>query len=163
MMKMPEINNPVAWTAPSFKLADYDLVFLPGGHDKGMQSFITNKALHKHLAEYMPMTKRGSRKATAAICHGVQVLAAADAADGSGKSVIHEFETTSLVGTMESAAYWATRAFLGDYYKTFGDGTDNVETIVRKRLDDPEKQYKSSMSTSPYVSSLLVPGVGLVV
>lgn len=153
MAKGPEINNPVSWTSDSFSLSNFDLVFLPGGHDKGMQPFITSKTLHKHLAAYMPQTKRGSRKATAAICHGVQVLAAADADDGSGRSVIHDFETTSLVGTMESTAYWATRAFLGDYYKTFGDGTDNVETIVRKRLDNPDKQYKSSMSTSPYVAS----------
>lgn len=155
MMKEDPINHPVSWKSTDFDLKSYDLAFLPGGHDKGMQQIITSESLHKHLAGYVPMTKRGVSppKAIGAICHGVQVLAAADAEDGTGKSAIHDFETTSLTTFMESTAYWTTRAFLGDYYKTFGAGTDNVETLVRKRLDNPEAQYKSSMALSPFTHS----------
>lgn len=117
-----------------------------------MQQYIDSKSLHRQLAKYVPLTRRGSSppRALSAICHGVQVLAAADAADGSGKSVIHNFETTSLTSVMEGTAYWATKLFLGDYYKTYGAGTDNVEVIVRNRLDDPDKQYKSALGMGPW-------------
>lgn len=153
MIKSEQINKPLSWTSPSFSLSAFDLVFLPGGHDKGMQQYIISESLHKHLAEYMPLTQRSNKqspKICAAICHGVQVLAAANGKDG--KSVIHDFETTSLTSFMEGMAFWGTRMFLGDYYKTFGYGTDDVEVAVRNRLDDPEKQYKTggSMST-PFV------------
>lgn len=136
MMESARLQNPISWTSPEFDITTYDLVFLPGGHDKGMQQFITSKSLHRHLAVYMPMTRKGSSpaKTAAAVCHGVQVLAAADAADGSGTSVIHDFETTSLTSFMEGSAFWGTRLFLGDYYKTFGSGTDDVETAVGAAL-----------------------------
>lgn len=153
MIATKQYQNPLAWTKAGFSLADYDLVFLPGGHDKGMQHIIQSPSLHSLLAEFVPQTKRSdpARKSLAAICHGVQVLAAAPSASDESKSVIHDFETTALPGTMEQGIFWATRAFLGDYYKTFGAGTDSVETIVRRRLDNPGKQYKSSLSGAPYV------------
>ena len=131
-MQDAAIKQPVSWMSPTFSLSAYDLVFLPGGHDKGVQQIITSKELHAHLAAYMPKTLQSSpdKKACAAICHGVQVLAAADESDGSGRSVIHDFETTSLLNMHESFIFQATRLFLGDYYKTFGAGTDNVEEAV---------------------------------
>ena len=53
---------------------------------------------------------------------------------------------------MENTAYWATRLFLGDYYKTYGSCTPNVEDIVKSSLDDPAKQWKGSANTSaPFV------------
>ncbi len=136
MLKDPSLEKPVAWTSESFSLSDYDLVFLPGGHDKGVQQIITSKELHAHLAQFIPKTLKSSpnKKVCVAVCHGVQVLATADAADGSGKSVIHDFETTSLLNYQETFIFQATRLFLGDYYKTFGAGTDNVEDVVSVSL-----------------------------
>ena len=53
---------------------------------------------------------------------------------------------------MESTVYWATRLFLGDYYKTYGSDTPNVEDIVKASLNDPAKQWKGSANTStPFV------------
>lgn len=151
MIRDTAYQNPVSWTKPGFSLSQYDLCFLPGGHDKGMQKFIESSSLHSLLADYVPQTKRGdpAKKCLAAICHGVQVLAAASDATDKSRSVIHDFETTALPNTMEQGIFWATRAFLGDYYKTYGASSDSVETIVRKRLDDPEKQYKSSLGSAP--------------
>ena len=47
-----------------------------------------------------------------------------------GKSVIHECVTTALPARFEQVAFWGTRAFLGDYYKTYGKGSDDVEASV---------------------------------
>jgi putative intracellular protease/amidase len=134
MIKTTTYQSPVSWTSPGFSLKDYDLIFLPGGHDKQMKQYITSESLHKHLAEYMPLTKKGSssNKAAVAVCHGVQTLAAADAADGTGNSVIYDFVTTSLTNLLENSVFWGTRLFLGDYYKTFGYGTPNVEEAVSR-------------------------------
>jgi hypothetical protein len=57
------------------------------------------------------------------------VLSETEGADG--KSVIHECVTTALPARFEQVAFWGTRAFLGDYYKTYGAGSDNVEASVR--------------------------------
>ena len=66
-----------------------------------------------------------------------------------GKSVIHECVTTALPARFEQVAFWGTRLVLGDYYKTYGAGSDDVEEAVRKRLDDPKKQYKNSLGMNP--------------
>ena len=51
-----------------------------------------------------------------------------------GKSVLHDATTTALPGIMEQGIFWATRAFLGDYYKTYGAGSDSVQTSVMALL-----------------------------
>ena len=151
MQSAPAYQEPLSWTADDFDLKKFDLVFLPGGHEKGMQQIIGSKSLHKQLAEYVPLTKGNepSGKCLGAICHGVQVLAEANHRDDESKSVIHDFETTALPGTMEQGIFWATRPFLGDYYKTYGPSSDSVQRIVSKRLNDPKTQYKNSLSMSP--------------
>lgn len=55
-------------------------------------------------------------------------LAAARGPDG--KSVIHACETTALPGRFEQLAFWGTRVVLGDYYKTYGAGSEDVEESV---------------------------------
>ena len=143
-------TSPLSWTAPEFDLTKYDLVFMPGGHEKGMRQYIESQSLHRQLARYVPLVSRknNSRKCLGAICHGVQVLAAADK-EGKDESVIFDFETTALPGTMEQGIFQATRLFLGDYYKTYGPASDSVEQIVRKRLNNSEKQYKNSLGMAP--------------
>lgn len=136
----------VAWADDDFSLDPYDLVFLPGGHEKGVIQVINSPKVHKLMAEYFPKTKKPSKKSCVAICHGVMVLS--ESSLPSGKSVLHDATTTALPGTMEQSIFWATRLFLGDYYKTYGAGSESVETSVKKRLDDP-KQYHNSLSMSP--------------
>lgn len=145
------IKKPLSWKDESFKLDDYDLVFLPGGHDKGVRQLIDSETIHKHLTWYFPKTKKdaGENKILAAICHGVQVLAFtpdplspnAIPTDKHFKSIIHDCKTTALPSFMESSIYQITRPFLGDYYKTYGAGTPDVEEYVKSGLDDPEKQF----------------------
>ena len=130
---------------PKFSVDGYDLVFLPGGHDKGIREIIESPRIHELLVSYFPSTQRPSKKSLAAICHGVQVLAAASLPDG--KSVMHDAKTTALPGFMEQSIFQATRVFMGDYYKTYGASSDSVQVIVTNRLDDPS-QFKNSLNGS---------------
>ena len=118
----------LAWTDEGFSLEPYDLVFLPGGHEKGVVQVINSPVTHRLIADYFPKTRKPSKKSVAAICHGVMVLSESSLPDG--KSVIHDATTTALPGLMEQSIFWSTRAFLGDYYKTYGAGSDSVQTSV---------------------------------
>ena len=119
----------LSWSEKDFTLGPYDLVFLPGGHEKGVVQVINSPVVHKLLADFFPQTRKPSKKSCAAICHGVMVLAESSAPGG--KSVIHDATTTALPGAMEQGIFWGTRLFLGDYYKTYGAGSESVETSVR--------------------------------
>ncbi|KAI9899312.1 hypothetical protein N3K66_005773 [Trichothecium roseum] len=154
MAATDEFRSPLAWTEPSFSLAGYDLVFLPGGHEKSVRQIIDSGRVHRLLAEYVPLTRRPSRKALAAVCHGVMVLSAAKV-EGTGeggkmKSVIADCVTTTLPARFEQVAFWGTRAFLGDYYKTYGAGSEDVEDSVVSALAD-KSQYKRSLLPTPFV------------
>ena len=102
----------LAWTDEGFTLAPYDLVFLPGGHEKGVVQVINSPVTHKLLVDYFPQTRKPSKKNVAAICHGVMVLSESSLPDG--KSVLHDATTTALPGFMEQSIFWGTRLFLGD-------------------------------------------------
>lgn len=173
-------KEPRAWTDPSFSMDQYDLVMLPGGHEKTMRQIIESKTLHNHLAQFFPKTLRnaeGPKKTLAAICHGVQILAFTPSLSSSTqsyplaldsahiepqvaseyKSVIHDCRTTAFPGFMETAIYQATRLFLGDYFKTYGGGSPNVEDYVKCGLDNPEAQFDagpgvlSGRLTQPFI------------
>lgn len=106
--------------------------------------------MHELIAAYFPLTKKPEgKKSVAAVCHGVMVLSSATKPDG--KSVLHDVTTTALPAFMEEGIFWGTRLFLGDYYKTYGAGSDSVEASVKKQLHDPEKQYRNSLGFSPFV------------
>lgn len=52
----PEYQSPLSWTSSTFTLADYDLVFLPGSHDKGVRQIIDSERVHNLLADYFPLS-----------------------------------------------------------------------------------------------------------
>jgi len=143
------IQNPLAWTDDGFSFDQFDLLFFPGGHEKGVQQVIDSAVVHKLLLDYFPKTRKPSNKSIAAICHGV--LAVSETIMPDGKSILHDVTTTTLPKMFEGTAYWGTRLFLGDYYKTYGACSESVETSVTKRLDNPSKQFRSSLGTAPFV------------
>ncbi|KAH9810509.1 class I glutamine amidotransferase-like protein [Teratosphaeria destructans] len=150
MTQSPEWQHPLAWVEESFTLAAYEIVFLPGGHDKAIRQILDSARAQHLLAEYFPLTVKPSTHICVAICHGVQVLAHAKTADGI--SVLHNVATTALPGITESSVYHGTRLVLGDYYKTYGGNSPTVETVVRKALKSPNKQWLcSAILTSPFV------------
>ena len=132
MVASEECQHPLSWSEPGFTFDSFNLVLFPGGHDKGVRQVIDSPIVHRLVLEYQPQTKKPSNKVIGAVCHGVMVLAAAKGPDG--KSAIHDCVTTSLPGTFESGIFWGTRVFLGDYYKTYGAGSENVETYVSGSL-----------------------------
>jgi imidazoleglycerol phosphate synthase glutamine amidotransferase subunit HisH len=144
--KDPDFQSPSSWKTEAFTLNDFDLVFLPGGHEKSVRQLIDSERVHELLTEYVPQTKRPLKKYLGAICHGVQVLAFSSYKDG--KSVLSDMETTSLQHLQEEGIYQTTRLFLGDYYKTYGAGTPSVQQYITEKLNDPS-QFKTSLSFSP--------------
>lgn len=129
MAKSEEMQKPLAWTAPGFELAAFDLVLLPGGHEKSVRQIIDSPEVHQHLVSYFPLTKKPGKKAIAAICHGVMVLSESKHPEGS--CVIRDCITTTLPTGFEKSIFWLTRPFLGDYYKTYGAKSDDTEQFVR--------------------------------
>lgn len=132
MAASSEWKTPLSWSKDDFTLQDFDLVFLPGGHEKSVRQVIDSKTVHKLLIDYFPQTKKSSesqsKKVLGAVCHGVMVLS--EAKDANGNSPIRDCYTTALPTRFEQLAFWGTRAFLGDYYKTYGAGSENVEESV---------------------------------
>ncbi len=135
-MKADEtLKRPLSWTDPNFSLENYDLIFLPGGHEgrgetQGVRQLIDSTILHKQLATYFPQTERiNGRKTVGAVCHGVMLLSATSQTNGE-KSIISESEITALPALFENFAYWSTRLFLGDYYCTYGKNADTVQASV---------------------------------
>jgi hypothetical protein len=99
-----------------------------------VRQLIDSPIMHKHIASYFPSTRKPSSRNVAAVCHGVMVLSETVGADG--KSIIHKCDTTALPARFEQVAFWGTRAFLGDYYKTYGVGSDDVEASVSHDLTE---------------------------
>ncbi|KAI8961889.1 class I glutamine amidotransferase-like protein [Daldinia sp. FL1419] len=147
MATSQEMCHPIPWSTPGFSLDSFDLVLFPGGHEKGVKQIIESPIVHKLVLDYFPKTKKPSKKVIAAVCHGVMVLA--ESKDANGRSVIRDCITTALPAKFEQAAYWGTRAILGDYYKTYGHGSDDVEKSIKKVLANPA-QFKASLNPGPF-------------
>ena len=112
------------------KVDSFAAIFLPGGHDKGVKEYLESDVLQRLVADFF-----ATQKPVAAICHGV-VLAARSISPGTGKSVIHDYKTTSLLKSQELLAFNMTRSWLKDYYLTYPGLT--VEDEVRSALSDEE-------------------------
>jgi len=97
----------------------YDGLLLPGGHCPDMRPYLEDAALRAFAAAFV-----ASGKPVAAVCHGVVVLARA--------GVLRGRRVTALPSWMETTAHTLTRAWMGDYYKTY-PGT-SVEAEVTEAL-----------------------------
>ena len=120
--------NPCAYAAA--QEADFDALLLPGGHDKGMKEYLESSVLQQLVANFF-----SARKPVGAICHGV-VLAARSIDPTTGKSVLHNYQTTALLKTQELTAYQLTRLWLQDYYLTYPGLS--VEDEVTGALSDKD-------------------------
>jgi protease I len=116
--------NPSAYE--DLQEASFDALLLPGGHDKGVKEYLESTVLQRLVANFFI-----AKKPVGAICHGV-VLAARSIDPGTGKSVLHNYQTTALLKTQEMTAYRLTRLWLNDYYLTYPGIT--VEEEVTKAL-----------------------------
>lgn len=135
MISSDSFKNPITYS--EIEVTDYDGILLPGGHDKGMKSYLESVILQKKVAEFF-----SAKKIIGAICHGT-VLVARSADLKTGKSVIYDYQTTALLKRQEMSAYYLTALWLKDYYRTYPLA---VEDEVKLVLRDP-RQFKSGRFT----------------
>jgi putative intracellular protease/amidase len=129
MIQSPQFQRPLPWNALDVDAGD--ALLLAGGHAPGMRQYLGSIELQSRVARFFD-----SGKPTAAICHGVLLLARARGKNG--LSVLHERRTTSLTKLQERLAWYLTAWKLGRYYRTY---PAYVEDEVRSLLRDPASQY----------------------
>jgi protease I len=129
-----EFGEPLRYE--DIRTGDFDAVLLPGGHAPGMKPYLESAVLQSKVAEVFEQGKP-----VAAICHGVLVAARSTAR--SGRSVLFGRRTTALPKNMELTAWALTRAWLGDYYRTY---PTTVEDEVRGLLARPEDFIRGPLS-----------------
>lgn len=122
----PAFVAPRAWS--DCAVADFDALFLAGGHAPGMRQYLGSEAVQRLIVGFF-----ATPKPIAAICHGV--LAAARSKRDDGTPVLHGVRTTCLPKYMERSAYFATFWRRGRYYRTY---PAYVEDEVRAALAKPE-------------------------
>lgn len=114
--------------------ADFDAILLPGGHDKKVKEYLESKILQQLIVEFFKV-----QKPVGAICHGV-LLAARSTNPETGKSVIYNYKTTSLLKSQELLAFYMTKLWLNDYYLTYPGLT--TEDEVRSYLSESRNFIK---------------------
>ncbi len=105
---------------------NFDAIYLPGGHDKPVKEYLESLILQTSVAAFFK-----SNKPVGAICHGV-VLVARSKDASTGKSVLYNYKTTSLLNKQELLGYNLTRLWMGDYYLTYPEITveDEVKSVL---------------------------------
>jgi len=123
MENSESFRNPVKYSEVDEN--NFDAILLPGGHDKGIREYLESKILQQLVVKFFQ-----AQKPVAAICHGV-VLAARSIDPVTGRSVIHNYKTTSLLKSQELLAFNLTRIWLKNYYLTYpGITTEDEVTSV---------------------------------
>jgi protease I len=120
-----EFRNPCKWS--EIQAHVYDGIILPGGHASGMKEYLESEILKKIIEDFFLLNKP-----IGAICHGVVLVARTLT---SGKSVLTNRKTTSLLARQELLAWGLTKIWLGDYYRTY---PQTVEGEVRSVLNSQD-------------------------
>lgn len=125
MTQSAEYRRPISHR--DLRAADFDAVLLPGGHAKGMRTYLESEEVRSAVVGFFT-----ENKPVGAICHGVLVAARSRLA--SGRSVLFGRKTTALTRFMELGAWALTAAYLGGYYRTY---PETVEHEVKSALATP--------------------------
>lgn len=133
MAQSEEFQNPISYEQIDPK--QFDALFLPGGHDKGMREYLESTVLQTNIAQFFD-----SNKAVGAICHGTlaaaRTISQSSDPDLRGKSVLWGKKTTGLTRNQELVAYKLTVLKLGDYYRTYSiPMADEVKSFLRQPSD----------------------------
>lgn len=121
MERNPKFQHPISYEAMAARA--FDAILLPGGHAPGMKEYLESSQVQAKVIEMAEQSKP-----IGAICHGV--LVAARSRTAAGTSLLCGKRTTALTRPQELSAWWLTRAWLGDYYRTYPETT--VEDEVRQ-------------------------------
>ena len=141
MGKSKSFCNPVNYLDAQEK--QFNAILLPGGHDKGVKEYLESEVLQQLVVDFFV-----AQKPVGAICHGV-VLAARSIYPDTGRSVIYNYKTTSLLKSQELLAFNLTRLWLKDYYLTYPGVTveDEVKSVLAKSsnfLKGPSQKLRDS-------------------
>ncbi len=134
MLVSAAFQNPIAYE--DINVSDYEALFLPGGHAKGIIPYLESPKLQQAIVAFF-----AAGKSVGAICHGVIPVCRAINPD-TGKSILHGRKTTALLKRQELLAYQLTRLRLGDYYRTY---PTTVEDEVVAALESPEDFFPGPM------------------
>jgi len=121
MNKSKAFTNPIKYD--EINEQDFEGIYLPGGHDKGVKEYLESNILQNIIPLFFKRNKK-----VGAICHGV-ILLARSINKETGKSVIYEYKTTSLLKSQELLAYNLTKLWLKDYYLTYPETTVENEVV----------------------------------
>jgi putative intracellular protease/amidase len=116
----PAFRAPLRWDA--LDPADYDALWLAGGHAKGMRQYLASDMLREKVRGFWALGRP-----VAAICHGVLVLARA--------GVLAGRRTTCLPRYMEQTAWMLTAWKLGDYYRTYPEWVEDEVRAAGARFE----------------------------
>jgi putative intracellular protease/amidase len=122
----------------------FDALFLPGGHAKGMRTYLESTSLQSVVARFFETQRQPDlHRPVAAVCHGV-LLAARSRFPTSGRSVLWGRRTTALTWSLEKSAWdltrWWARFWDPTYYRTYAEvegepqGYWSVESEVKRAL-----------------------------
>lgn len=127
MYSSQEYNKPIAYE--SILEQEYDSIYLPGGHHKGVKEYLESNVLQNIIPQFFK-----NKKIIGAICHGTILLARSKSID-SENSVLYNYKTTSLLKSQEMLAYNMTRLWLKDYYLTYPEITveDEVKSVLKNK------------------------------
>jgi len=106
-----EFQHPISYE--DFDFNQYDALLLTGGHDKGMREYLESPLLQELVVHFFEASKP-----VGAICHGT-LLAARSTSETTGRSALWGRKTTALTQKQEMVAYYMTRLYLDDYYRTY--------------------------------------------
>jgi protease I len=126
MQSSPAFRAPLPYAA--LRAEDFDAMILPGGHAPGMRPY-----LESHVLQGLVTAMFAHDKPVGAVCHGVVLVARSLGADGN--SVLYGRKTTALLKSQELLAWNLTRAWLGDYYRTY---PQTVQDEVCEALASPD-------------------------
>lgn len=127
MTESEEFKNPIKYS--EMQSEAFAGMILPGGHDKPVKEYLESTILQNVVVQFF-----NKMKPVGAICHGL-VVAARSIDPKTNKSVIHDYQVTSLLKSQEMTGYNLTRLWLKDYYLTYPGLT--VEDEVKSALADP--------------------------
>jgi len=133
MSLSPEFLSPIGYG--DIDIETVDAILLPGGHAQGMKPYLESLLLQEKIAAHFE-----AKKPLAAICHGVVLAARCQRHDGT--SILHGFKTTALLQKQEMLAWQITRAWLGNYYRTYDQ---SVQAEVTAALADPNDFIEGPM------------------
>ncbi len=127
MQQSTEFQSPIGYNDIAIK--SFDAILLPGGHAVGMKPYLESTQLQRLITEHFE-----AGKPTAAICHGVVLASRSKRSDE--KSILHGFKTTALLQKQEMLAWQITRAWLGNYYRTYDQSVQAEVTAALANADD---------------------------